>query len=47
MEDGSQREDVAFGLDVFSLVEGGHLGGHIPGGSASVEHVVFRVGIGG
>lgn len=41
VEDGSQREYVTFGLDVFSLVESGHLGGNVPGGSTPVEHVIL------
>ena len=45
VEDGSKRKYIAFRLDMVSLVKGGHFGGNIARGSASIEHVIIGVGI--
>ena len=45
MENGTQGKNVALGLDVISLQNGGDFRGNIARGSASIEDVVFWVSI--
>ena len=47
MEDGTQREDITAGLDVFRLGEFDYLWSNIPWGPASEEKILILIGMSG
>ena len=47
MEDGTQRKDIAAGLDVFGLGEFDYLWGDIPRSAASEEKILANISVSG